>query len=72
MHIFGGNGYTATGVGSKIERIYRDTQFLSIGGGAESIMTDFSSRQMIKQYINRGKLWNKLYIYKISFILVLA
>lgn len=50
VHIFGGAGYVRSGVGSKIERTYRDAQALAIPGGAESVLTDFAARTMFKKY----------------------
>lgn len=43
VQIFGGAGYIS---GAKVERIYRETKVLSIGGGAEEIMKDLASRQL--------------------------
>lgn len=43
VQIFGGAGYIR---GAKVERIYRETKVLAIGGGAEEIMKDLASRQL--------------------------
>jgi acyl-CoA dehydrogenase len=43
VQIFGGAGYTR---GVKVERIYRETKVLAIGGGAEEIMKDLAARQL--------------------------
>lgn len=43
VQILGGAGYIQ---GAKVERIYRETKVLSIGGGAEEIMKDLASRQL--------------------------
>ena len=43
MQIFGGAGYLR---GAKVERIYRETKVLSIGGGSIEIMKDLASRQL--------------------------
>jgi acyl-CoA dehydrogenase len=43
MQIFGGAGYLR---GSKVERIYRETKVMSIGGGSVEIMKDLAARQM--------------------------
>ncbi len=43
MQIFGGAGYLR---GSKVERIYRETKVLTIGGGSQEIMKDLASKQM--------------------------
>ncbi len=43
VQIFGGAGYMR---GTKVERIYRETKVLSIGGGAEEIMKELAARQL--------------------------
>jgi acyl-CoA dehydrogenase len=43
MQILGGAGYLR---GSKVERIYRETKVLTIGGGSQEIMKDLAARQM--------------------------
>lgn len=43
VQIFGGSGYMR---GTIVERIYRETKVLSIGGGAEEIMKDLAARQL--------------------------
>ena len=43
MQIFGGAGYLR---GAKIERIYRETKVLSIGGGSLEIMKDLAAKQL--------------------------
>ena len=43
MQIFGGAGYLR---GSKVERIYRETKVLTIGGGSLEIMKDLAGKQM--------------------------
>jgi acyl-CoA dehydrogenase len=43
MQILGGAGYLR---GSKVERIYRETKVLTIGGGSLEIMKDLASKQM--------------------------
>ena len=43
VQILGGAGYIH---GAKVERLYRETKVLSIGGGAEEIMKDLASRQL--------------------------
>jgi acyl-CoA dehydrogenase len=43
VQIFGGAGFIR---GQKVERIYRETKVLSIGGGAEEIMKELASKQM--------------------------
>ncbi len=43
VQIFGGAGYIR---GVKVERIYRETKVLSIGGGAEEIMKELAARQL--------------------------
>lgn len=43
MQILGGAGYLR---GSKVERIYRETKVLTIGGGSQEIMKDLAARQL--------------------------
>ena len=43
MQVLGGAGYLT---GSKVERIYRETKVLAIGGGSVEIMKDLAARQM--------------------------
>jgi acyl-CoA dehydrogenase len=43
VQIFGGAGFIR---GVKVERIYRETKVLAIGGGAEEIMKELAARQM--------------------------
>jgi acyl-CoA dehydrogenase len=43
MQIFGGAGYLR---GTKVERVYRETKVMSIGGGSVEIMKDLAARQM--------------------------
>ena len=43
MQIFGGAGYMR---GGKVERIYRETKVMAIGGGSVEIMKDLAARQM--------------------------
>lgn len=43
VQIFGGAGYLR---GAKVERIFRETKVLSIGGGATEIMNDLAARQL--------------------------
>ena len=43
VQILGGAGYTR---GVRVERIYRETKVLSIGGGAEEIMKELAARQL--------------------------
>lgn len=43
MQVLGGAGYIR---GSKVERIYRETKVLTIGGGSLEIMKDLAARQL--------------------------
>jgi acyl-CoA dehydrogenase len=43
VQILGGAGYLR---GAKVERIFRETKVLSIGGGASEIMKDLAARQL--------------------------
>lgn len=47
--VFGGNAYTRSGLGEKIERLYRDVRAYAIPGGSEEILLDLSVRQALKQ-----------------------
>lgn len=46
--IFGGNAYTRSGMGEKVERLYRDVRAYAIPGGSEEIMLDLSIKQLKK------------------------
>eukprot|EP00397_Hematodinium_sp_SG-2012_P045514 GEMP01051148.1.p1 GENE.GEMP01051148.1~~GEMP01051148.1.p1 ORF type:complete len:425 (+),score=96.76 GEMP01051148.1:24-1277(+) len=46
--IFGGNAYTRSGLGEKVERLYRDVRAYAIPGGSEEILLDLSARQAFK------------------------
>jgi len=46
--IFGGNAYTRTGLGEKVERLYRDVGAYAIPGGSEEILLDLAVRQANK------------------------
>jgi len=43
VQIFGGAGYLR---GAKVERIFRETKVLSIGGGASEVMKELAARQL--------------------------
>jgi acyl-CoA dehydrogenase len=43
MQVLGGAGYLQ---GSKVERLYRETKVLTIGGGSREIMYDLAARQL--------------------------
>jgi len=43
VQVLGGAGYLQ---GSKVERLYRETKVLTIGGGSREIMLDLAARQM--------------------------
>eukprot|EP00928_Gymnodinium_smaydae_P022536 TRINITY_DN18894_c2_g1_i1.p1 TRINITY_DN18894_c2_g1~~TRINITY_DN18894_c2_g1_i1.p1 ORF type:complete len:462 (-),score=104.56 TRINITY_DN18894_c2_g1_i1:70-1455(-) len=45
LQIFGGAGYTRTGKGEKVERIYRELRPIAIGGGSEEIMLNLAASQ---------------------------
>ncbi|OQV08333.1 Acyl-CoA dehydrogenase, domain-containing protein [Cladophialophora immunda] len=48
--IFGGNGFTRTGQGELVEKIYRDVMGARIPGGSEDVMLDLFIRQLVKNY----------------------
>ena len=43
MQVFGGAAYLR---GNAVERVYRETKVMSIGGGSQEIMRDLAVRQM--------------------------
>jgi len=47
--IFGGASYVRSGVGERVERIYREVRAYAIPGGSEEIMIDFAARQAVKK-----------------------
>ena len=54
--LFGGNGYTTTGRGEVVERIYREVPGARIPGGSEDVMLDLAVRQLVKNYKNQTKM----------------
>ncbi len=59
--IFGGNGYTRTGQGELVEKIYRDVMGARIPGGSEDVMLDLAIRQLVKNFKKQaGKTRTKL------------
>ena len=48
--IFGGNGYTRTGQGELVEKIYRDVMGARIPGGSEDVLLDLAIRQLVKNF----------------------
>ncbi|KAK7606586.1 acyl-CoA dehydrogenase [Phyllosticta paracitricarpa] len=48
--LFGGNGYTRTGMGEIAERLYREVPGQRIPGGSEDVMLDLAVRQLVKNY----------------------
>jgi len=45
LQVFGGTGYTRTGKGAKVERIYREVKAYAIPGGSEEIMLQIATGQ---------------------------
>eukprot|EP01087_Luapelamoeba_hula_P002544 TRINITY_DN1220_c0_g1_i2.p1 TRINITY_DN1220_c0_g1~~TRINITY_DN1220_c0_g1_i2.p1 ORF type:complete len:440 (-),score=66.65 TRINITY_DN1220_c0_g1_i2:54-1373(-) len=43
--ILGGNSYLQSGVGEKVERLYREVRVNAIGGGSEEVLLDLAMRQ---------------------------
>jgi alkylation response protein AidB-like acyl-CoA dehydrogenase len=43
--VLGGASCLRTGIGAKVERIYRDVRIAAIGGGSEEVMRDLAMRQ---------------------------
>ena len=54
--LFGGNGYTRTGQGEIVERIYREVPGARIPGGSEDVMLDLAVRQLVKNFQNKTKM----------------
>lgn len=48
--LFGGNGFTQSGQGELVEKIYRDVMGARIPGGSEDVMLDLAVRQLVKNY----------------------
>lgn len=57
--LFGGNGYTRTGQGELVEKIYREIPAARIPGGSEDVMFDLAVRQLVKQYEAKTKALGK-------------
>ena len=45
MQVLGGAGYTRSGKGTKVERIYREVKAYAIPGGSEEIMLNLAAGQ---------------------------
>lgn len=45
LQVFGGSGYTRSGQGEKVERIYREVKAYAIPGGSEEIMLNLAASQ---------------------------
>ncbi|KAG6978148.1 Acyl-CoA dehydrogenase apdG [Fusarium oxysporum f. sp. conglutinans] len=56
--LFGGNGYTRTGQGELVEKIYREVPAARIPGGTEDVMFDLAIRQLVKAYQSKTKALN--------------
>ncbi|KPM40514.1 hypothetical protein AK830_g6033 [Neonectria ditissima] len=48
--LFGGNGYTRSGQGEIIEKIYREVPGARIPGGSEDVLLDLAIRQTVKLF----------------------
>lgn len=53
--LFGGNGYTRSGKGELVEKIYREIPAARIPGGTEDVMLDLAVRQLVKVYQRRTR-----------------
>ncbi|CAG8981596.1 hypothetical protein HYALB_00009475 [Hymenoscyphus albidus] len=53
--LFGGNGYTKSGLGEIAERIYREVPGVRIPGGSEDVMLDLAIRQLVKNFQRKTK-----------------
>ncbi|KAF9893549.1 hypothetical protein FE257_010861 [Aspergillus nanangensis] len=48
--LFGGNGFTRTGQGELVEKLYREVPGARIPGGSEDVLLDLAVRQLVKNY----------------------
>ncbi|KAF2094667.1 acyl-CoA dehydrogenase [Rhizodiscina lignyota] len=55
MLLFGGNGYTRTGMGEIAERINREVFGARVPGGSEDVLLDLAVRQLVKNFKNATK-----------------
>ncbi|KAF4454148.1 putative acyl-CoA dehydrogenase [Fusarium austroafricanum] len=53
--LFGGNGYTRSGQGELIEKIYREVPGARIPGGSEDVLLDLAIRQMVKRFRDQAE-----------------
>jgi alkylation response protein AidB-like acyl-CoA dehydrogenase len=53
VQIMGGLGLTRGGRGERVERIWRDVKAITVPGGSEEILLDFSTRRALKVYESR-------------------
>ncbi|KAH7305892.1 long-chain specific acyl-CoA dehydrogenase [Stachybotrys elegans] len=53
--LFGGNGYTRTGQGEIIEKIYREVPGARVPGGSEDVLLDLAIRQLVRLYAAKSK-----------------
>ncbi|KAH6695419.1 long-chain specific acyl-CoA dehydrogenase [Plectosphaerella plurivora] len=58
--LFGGNGYTRTGQGELVEKIYRDIPGARIPGGSEDVLFDLAIRQLVKNFREKSAAAAKL------------
>ncbi|KAI9752053.1 MAG: hypothetical protein M4579_005781 [Chaenotheca gracillima] len=54
--LFGGNGFTQSGQGELVEKLYREIPGVRIPGGSEDVMFDLAIRQLVKNYQRQTKL----------------
>merc|ERR1719324_2303948 len=52
LQVFGGAGYTRSGAGEKVERIYREVRAYAIPGGSEEIMLNLAASQF--KYVQKA------------------
>merc|ERR1711937_606580 len=52
LQVFGGAGYTRSGQGEKVERIYREVRAFAIPGGSEEIMFNLAASQL--KYVKKA------------------
>lgn len=55
IQLMGGLGLTRGGRGERVERIWRDVKAITIPGGSEDILLDFSIRRALRGYMDQDK-----------------
>ena len=53
--LFGGNGYTRTGKGELVQKLYSEVPGARVPGGSEDVLLDLAVRQLVKNFQNATK-----------------